>query len=191
VHKTRKPAHADHGDALWQLSHGKDVCDYAVEARPRLTPATLGATLAQMQRIQQAAGRPALLVTDHVPRSLASKLRELRQQFIDAAGNAYLDAPGLLVFVAGNKSELKSPTVKGQALTVAGLKTLFALMCDPALANAPQRTIATTAGVALGAIPGVLGDLKGAGHLVTAGRRRRLDATRHLLDQWCVDYARR
>lgn len=191
VQKATKTAQADQGDALWQLAHGKERVHYAVEAKRGLTTHTLGATLAQLQHIRLAAGRPALLVTDHVPFQLAQKLREQRQQFVDVSGNAYLDLPGVLVFVAANKSKPKVPAPKGQSLTVAGLKTLFVLLSDPALADAPQRAIAAAAGVALGVVPGVLSDLKDAGHLLASGRRRRLDATKRLLDQWAVDYARK
>lgn len=191
VQQTAKTAQANQGNSVWQLGRGKERVHYAVEVKRGLTTHTLGATLAQLQHTRQAAGRPALLVTDHVPPGLAQKLREQRQQFVDASGNAYLDTPGLLVFVATQKSKLKAPVPRGQSLTVAGLKTLFVLISDPALADSPQRAIAAAAGVALGAVPGVLSDLKDAGHLLASGRRRRMDATKRLLDQWAADYARK
>jgi hypothetical protein len=67
---------------------------------------------------------------------------------------------------------------------------LFALLCDPALAAAPHRTIAAAAGVALGAVPAVLRDLQAGGHVLVAGKNRRLNATKRLLDEWALAYAR-
>ena len=133
-----------------------------------------------------------MLVTDYLTPPVAERLRAHEQQFADAAGNAYLEGPGLLVYVTGRKPQDRRATLKaGQAFTTNGLKILFALLCKPALAEATHRVIAAAAGVALGAVPGVLADLQAAGHLLVAGKRRRLNATKRLLDEWAVAYARK
>lgn len=67
---------------------------------------------------------------------------------------------------------------------------LFALLCDHTLAQQPQRIIATAATVALGAVPAVLADLEQRGHLIALPKGRRLQATRRLLDEWALIYAR-
>jgi hypothetical protein len=162
-----------------------------VEVKRAVTPATLGATLAQLDQLAAAAGRTPLLVTAHVTPPLAERLRMYGRQFADAAGNAYLTGPGFLIFVAGRKPVKKLAVERpGRVFTTAGLKVLFALICDPELAAAPQRAIAAAAGVALGAVPPVLADLRQAGTLLVAGKTRRLHATRRLLDDWALAYAR-
>jgi hypothetical protein len=83
-----------------------------------------------------------------------------------------------------------APTA-GKAHTLTGLKVMFALLCDLELADAPQRAIAAAAGVALGAIPAVMADMQQNGHLLVQGKRRRLNATKRLLDEWALAYARR
>ncbi len=123
---------------------------------------------------------------------MAQSLRAHGQQFADAAGNAYLEGPGLLVWVTGRRPQDRRALPKaGQTFTANGLKILFALLCDPALAQAPQRVIAAAAGVALGAVPGVLTELQTQGHLLVAGKNRQLNATKRLLDEWAFAYARR
>ncbi len=182
----------DAGAHAW-LRAGKDGqgAEYVVGVKRAVTPATLGATLAQLDQLAAAAGRMPLLVTAHVTPPLAEQLRTHGRQFADRAGNAYLTGPGFLVFVAGRKPEGKEAAERpGRAFTTAGLKVLFALICDPELAAAPQRAIAAAAGVALGAVPPVLADLRQEGALLVAGKTRRLHATRRLLDDWALAYAR-
>jgi hypothetical protein len=179
-------------DAWLRIGKGKGATDYLVEAKRAVTPATFGAVVAQLRDQTATAGRPALLVTDYLTPPVAEKLRAQRQQFVDAAGNAYLEGPGLLIYVVGRKPlPVHGAERTGQTFTTNGLKVLFALLCEPELAAAPHRTIAAAAGVALGAVPGVLGDLQDAGHLLVAQKRRRLNATKRLLDEWALAYARR
>jgi hypothetical protein len=67
---------------------------------------------------------------------------------------------------------------------------LFALLCDPALADRPYREIAKRAGVAHGTVGWVMAELPEAGHVANVGGRRRLVAPERLLQQWTDAYAR-
>lgn len=177
-------------DAWARVARGREHIDYLAEARRTVTPATLGALLMQLRHMAEAAGRPALLVTDYVTPQVAETLRTQHQQFVDAAGNAYLEGPGLFVYVTGRKLRERHTTPRGNKMfATAGLKVLFALLCDPALADAPYRGIAAAAGVALGAVPAALADLRQARHLIETDKVRRLLATKRLLDEWALAYA--
>lgn len=178
-------------DGWLRVTKDKAHVDYVVEVARAVTPATMGAVLARLKDLATAK-RPVLLVTDYLAPPVAEKLHEAKQQFADAAGNAYLDAAGLLVYINGRKlKKTRVATDVGQTLTANGLKILFALLCDPVLAEAPHRAIAAAAGVALGGVPPVLQGLRQTGHLFVVDRRRRLNATKQLLDEWALLYARR
>lgn len=178
-------------DAWLRIGKDKQHVDYVVEVKRNVTPATLGAVLTQLRHAGDTAERPPLLVTDYLTPPVADQFRAHEQPFVDAAGNAYLAGPGLLVYIAGRKPERKQAAARpSRAFTIVGLKVQFALICDPKLADAPHRTIAAAAGVALGAVPAVLADLQLPGHLLVAGKRRRLNATKRLLDEWALAYAR-
>ncbi len=187
------PGTPPHGaDALIHVGKGKKRLVYLVETKRGVTPATLGATLAQLRDLGAAGRRPALLVADYLTPPVAEALKAQDQPFADAAGNAYLRGPGMFVYVTGRKPPREeTPPAADRTHTIASLKIVFALMCDPPLAEAPHRAIAATADVALGAVPGVLADLRRNQHLVVMAKRRRLHATRRLLDEWALDYARR
>jgi len=176
-------------DAWLRVGKGKAHVDYVVEAKRTVTPATLGAAVMQLRHIADAAGRPPLLVADYLTPPIADQLRANQQQFADTAGNAYLEGPAFLVYVTGRKPKEGKVTRPNKTFTATGLKVLFALICDPELADAPHRTIAAAAAVALGAVPAALADLQQLGKLLVA-TKRRLNGDKRLLDEWALAYAR-
>jgi hypothetical protein len=191
VQKQPKAADRRQADAWVRIAKDRTRLDYAVEIRRRVTPATLGAVIAQLKHEARKDAREPLLVTDYVTPPVAAALRVQGQQFADVAGNAYLEGPGFLVHIVGRRPAEKQPAPRAnRAFATAGLKVQFALICVPDLAAAPHRTIAAAAGVALGAVPKVLADLRQAGLLLATDKTRRLNATKRLLDEWALAYAR-
>jgi hypothetical protein len=169
-----------------------DAQEYAVSVKRHMSMATLGAALNGLRDLERERGMPALLVADYVSPPLAEKLREQGQAFVDAAGNAFVKQPAMLIWVVGRKPlPSVAPAAAGRADTPVGLKIQFALLCEPALANAAHREIAARAGVALGSVPAALQDLQEQGHLAVLGKQRRLQTSRRLLDAWAQAYARR
>lgn len=158
-----------------------------VVVRRHVTPANLGLVASQLAQLDS-----PLLVTDHVSAQLAEQLKKLNIEFADAAGNAYIRAPSLLIWIAGRKPLPQRPAERvSRAFQPGGLKLIFALLCDPALAGAPYRNLATAAGVSLGTVGWVMTDLQETGHLRQAGGNRRELADRsRLLDRWLEAYAR-
>jgi hypothetical protein len=184
------PRRADKVDAWLRVSKDKKHVEYAVELKRHVTPQTLGAVVAQLKHQEEVTQQPALLVTAHVTPPMADRLTALNQQFVDAAGNAYLDAPGMFVLITGRKPEKQRTTARpARTFTAAGIKTLFAFLCKPDLAAAPYREIADAANVALGALPDVLAGLQQAGHLHVLGKQRKFIASKRLLDEWAFAYA--
>ncbi|RJG02878.1 type IV toxin-antitoxin system AbiEi family antitoxin [Noviherbaspirillum sedimenti] len=179
-----------HADALVRIHHGAGQGLYAAEVKRALRPATLGVTILQLERL----GQQALLVTDYVTPALADELKDRRIAFLDAAGNAYIEQPGLLIWIKGQKPPAR-PTapVLGRAFQPTGLQVLFALLCAPQAINLPYRELAKMAGVAHGTVGWVIPDLQQLGYVRDLnGKRgtRRLFELPRLLDQWTDAYAR-
>jgi len=176
-------------DAKLRLRHAEKTTTYYVEIKSMLRPAMLGAVLAQLQALPA----PALLVTDYVTPPMAERLREKGVQFIDAAGNAFLNWPPLLVWVKGQQpaNMPKSGDMRGRAFQMTGLKVLFALLCKPEFVDQPYREIAKLAGVAHGTVGWVMPELPRLGFIGTLGGRRRLLNGPQLMQQWVEAYAQR
>ncbi len=140
-------------------------------------------------------GQKAVLVTPYLTTELANYCREtLDLQFIDAAGNAYLQGRGLYIFVRGERATNAAGVIRPAATkakgTATGLRVIFALLCKPELLNAPYRDIARAAGVALGTVGWVFYDLE-TRRLTVGGRRkggRRFVEPERIFNEWVVNY---
>lgn len=138
-------------------------------------------------------GPHGILVAPYLTPELANHCRQkLDLNFIDTAGNAYVRAPGLFVFVRGERAPAHRATTigRGGGGTTAALRVVFALLCKPDLVNAPYRDIAAAADVALGTVGWVFLDLEQRGYITGGGRkrnRRLLEGTR-LFDEWVTNF---
>jgi len=159
------------------------------EIKLNITNQTLGAAAHQLKEI--AAGGEELLITRYITPQLADKLKELEIQFIDTAGNAYINLPNLFLFIKGNKGKeglVKEKTIR--AFQPAGLQLIYALICNPGLEDKPYRLMAEYADIANGAITLVIRDLKKLGYLMDLGiKGRKLTRKKELLQRWINLYA--
>jgi hypothetical protein len=130
-----------------------------------------------------------LLVAPYITREIAERCRDLHLPFIDTAGNAYLEGPGLLIYVVGQPRPADLRQDRFRALNPGGLHITFALLCRPDLIRANYREIAAAAEVALGTVGPVLKDLEARGflRLATATERDLLDPER-MLQEWVMHY---
>lgn len=182
-----RPATTRQADAHMRLRYGGQTTKFVIEVKRLINQANLGVIAHRLAQLNN-----PLLVTEYVTPPVAQRLRELNIEFIDTAGNAYIDKPPLLILVNGRKPEKKLPETRAaRTYQPGGLKLIFALLCQPDLINANYRVIAEAADVALGTVGWVMGDLKDAGFLMDLGKRgRKLTSKRKLLDLWVEGYAR-
>jgi hypothetical protein len=117
-------------------------------------------------------------------------MKNLRTGFIDTAGNAFLEEPGLFVFITGQKPATQHGGRQiGRPFKPAGMQVIFALLCNPGLEQRPYREIAEAAKVALGTVDGTMRELKHAGFLIVLdGHGRRLAHRKELLTKWVATY---
>jgi hypothetical protein len=139
-------------------------------------------------RLRDPRQRP-LLVAPYVTREIAERCRNLHLPFIDTAGNAYLEGPGLLIYVIGQPRPAELRQDRFRALNPAGLHITFALLCRPELIRTNYREIAAAAKVALGTVGPVMKDLEARAflRLKSATERYLLDPKR-MLQEWVTHY---
>ncbi|MCX5908333.1 MAG: hypothetical protein NTY64_14400, partial [Deltaproteobacteria bacterium] len=150
----------------------------ATQGRELLYHAEIKTAITQANRLMLLMGRerlqhPLLIVTKYIHPQMAEQLRADGMEFIDAAGNAFLNQPPLYLFVKGNRPP--APPRQGRTKRVfkpAGLRMIFALLCNPGLENRTFRDIAAAAGVALGTVDWIIRELKEMGFLMVMGRSR-------------------
>lgn len=179
------PLRKTKADARVRIGYGGREVAYLVELKRGLRPASLGAVIHQVERF----GEEGLLVTDHVTPSMAEQLRERRIQFIDVAGNAYLDQPPILIWIKGEKRAASGPQAH-RAFQASGLRILFALICHPEWVALPYRELALRADVAHGTVGWVMAELPQLGFVAEMHGKRVLVQRERLLQQWAEFYPR-
>jgi hypothetical protein len=133
---------------------------------------------------------PVLLVTGYVNPETAEELRQNGIEFIDTVGNMFLDHPPVYMFVKGNKlpERIGLATVR-RVFKGAGLRIIYAFLCDPGLAGRTYREIATTTGVALGTADRVMKELKELGYIIDLGKQGfKLVRKEDLFQRWVTIY---
>jgi hypothetical protein len=132
---------------------------------------------------------PILLVAKYINTQLADELKQNGTEFIDTAGNAFINQPPLYIFVKGNKPDtVKTPPTK-RTFKPTGLKVIFAFLCNPGLENKTYREIAAQTGVALGTVDWIIKELRELRFLLDMGKRgQRLIQKENLLQRWVTAY---
>jgi hypothetical protein len=163
---------------------GKEI-RYYVEVKANVTKAE---KLLVMMRKGEFA-HPLLLVAKYINRQMADELKLNGIEFIDTAGNVFINQPPLYIFVKGNKPDIvKAPPIK-RTFKPAGLRVIYAFLCNPGLENKTYREIAAKTGVALGTVDWIMKELKELGFLLDMGKRgQRLIQKQNLLQRWVIAY---
>jgi len=175
-------------DALVDIGYGGREVTYTAELKRGLRPNALGTVIHQVERL----GEQGLLVADYVTPPMAEALRARGIPFIDAAGNAYLDQPPLLVWIKGEKPAAAIPADQptGRAFQASGLQVMFALICNPEWADLPYRQLAQRTDVAHGTVGWVMTELAKLGFVVEMRAKRALVQRERLLQHWAEFYPR-
>jgi hypothetical protein len=153
------------------------------------------AMVAQVKHQLEGFAEIPLLIAPKITDAAADKCKELGLNFIDLAGNAYINEPGLFIFIKGQKQELHQNNpmnyFKGnKALTPTNLRMVFALLCNPEMLNASYREIAKVAGIALGAVGLGFDDLAARAMTLGDGKKnnRVLIQQEKLIQEWVTNY---
>lgn len=174
------------GDALIEVKTTTKKHKFLAEIKTVRHFATIGLVKEELAHLDR--GVYPLLVAPYITRALAEHCRALHLPFIDTAGNAYLDAQGLTVYVTG---EPRPDTTRNdphyRAYTTVGMKVVFALLCKPDLVDATHRTLAAAAQVALGTIGPVIKDLENRGYIVQRDKKT-LANKKKLMEEWVARF---
>ena len=171
-----------HADGLIDITGPQGTQRFVVEVK---TNAALEVIRHLKARWYLTAPERLLFIAPHITTQIAERCREMDVCFADTAGNAFIRGPGLYVYVVGKRNEDIAQTIaEGRAVTAAGLRIVFALLCGPELLNTTYRDIAAAARVALGTVGPVIRDLETRKHVTPGTLARRILDPDRLLEEW-------
>ena len=162
---------------------------FAVEVK---TVVRIDTLRAQIARSSTNSRHPSwLVVVPYMSKNNAALCQEAGLNFIDTAGNAFIDVPGCYVFITGKQKLVQEPVGSGHEVmgSASALRVIFTLLTEPDMPQSPIRDIATKAGVSLGSAAKAMDGLRRLGHLSPGDTKsRRLLAVDALKTEWARNY---
>lgn len=143
-----------------------------------------------MQQFIGKRGAP-LLITRYLNPIIGEKLKDLKINYIDTAGNICIIIPPVFIYITGKKPDEEVPAKKylGTFQAAAGLQIVFALLCNRDLVKKTVRELADLTGFATGTIHNVFNDLAKRGYIIKPEKTgKKLVNRRTLLDKWIEAY---
>jgi len=170
---------------LRMVMHGKEI-RYCVEVKANVTKTDKLLVMMRKGEFEH----PFLLVAKYINGHMAEQLKRDGIEFIDTAGNAFINQPPLYIFVKGNRPpDIVEHIPVKRAFKPAGLRTIYAFLCNPGLENKTYREIAVVTDVALGTVDWIMKELKQLGYLLDMGKRgNKLIQKEKLLQRWVTAY---
>lgn len=139
-----------HVDGYLDLWIGGERHEWWVETKGLVRPLQVGPIAHVAHQLKQR-GRRMLLCARRIPEKVGEELRKYNVAYIDEGGNAYLEAPGLFVFVTGRPA-VANTVDRGKHLTGTEVRLLGVFLREPDAGKMVQTELAERAGIALGAV---------------------------------------
>ena len=181
---------ARNGDRNWITIRNCDKSvDYAYKIQPDVTGTTAELIIPYFQRFERNNGEKILLITRYLSNPAIDILLENQIEFIDTAGNIYLNNPAAYILIRGQRRPKVKPLSRSK-ITVTTLKLIYILLKNPHILQAPVGDIAAAAGIASSTVRRSFQDLYELGYLQRQrdGNYRIINYPK-LLERWEMGYA--
>lgn len=178
----------ERADARIRAKVGGGVVEFLLEVKSgSLQPDALE----KFRRRSESLKLPLVLARTWIPANRARTLREQGVNYLDTAGNAFLNLPGLQVFRETNDLPKIDPVRKrpGEIFNASAVRVGLQLLLDPQLVGSNLRAIAALAGVSAPSAKFALDAFKADGYVIEVGKNgRRLVDREGFLRKWAECY---
>lgn len=161
---------------------------FVVEAKSSMRTSNQGFVLSQLEDIRNQTNKPIILIAQYISKHAATQLKERFFNYIDVAGNTYINKNDLFIYIEGQRRKSNSITNQSRAFQEAGLKIIFHLLSDPINLQDSYREIARKVGVSLGSVSNVMAELEELNYLIKTKDKRVLKNKEELLERWLVEF---
>lgn len=130
-----------------------------------------------------------MIVAERLSPEIKEALIEAAVDWLDAAGNIYLNDDDVFIWIDRNAPIIPSEKIKNRAFKKSGLKVVYLFLQDEKWLAKTYREIAEKAGVSLGNIKYVMDGLAELGYVIPVNNKRKKIAKRNeLLDHWLTAF---
>jgi hypothetical protein len=164
-------------DGRLHLETHRQSLDLPVEIKRHMRRARL-----RFLRERWGDGGDWVLIADYLSQALQKELRANQINYLDVAGNAFLQHQDLFILVEGRKPESDLFKSEKGPFQPAELSLLFSFLIQPDLINASYRTLETRLNTSKTTLSGLISKLKLQGYLHGQPKQYQFQQVRHLLD---------
>lgn len=100
-----------------------------------------------------------ILIAQYIPGPVKDELKKNHINYLEAAGNCFIELNNLFLFVNDRKTAPARKTSEGKLWNKTGLKYVYAVLKEPKILDLPLREQAAKAGIALGNLTGLREEL--------------------------------
>jgi hypothetical protein len=190
VRRSRARAnHADReSDAILIVNERKFETPYNIDCKKHIA-AVVDVTLRKVRASAKRHGTRPMVMVPYVNTTLGERLRLENVDYVDAVGNAFIQAPPLFVDWSGRKP-LEKEAKAGRLFSGASSLQLVALLLSVGESITwSYRDLALGAGISLGSASLLMGEMRREGYL--RRQSERLENAADLLERWMQGYHRR
>jgi hypothetical protein len=155
-------------DGIARIEFRGEELDYAVEIKRLIGKNNIGAIL-NIGKLMKKQEMRLLLCAPYIHPLIARFLREAEIDYVDETGNALIRGNTTYIQIGGNKPKQKTNFTR--ALTATDTKLLGAYLANVETEKMLIKDLATTAGIAIGAVGKAKMKLKAHGLLANHGKR--------------------
>lgn len=157
------------------------------EVKPTLTKSNYNQVLQELLLMREQDGKPVLLIAGNIDKNVCAKLKADKVNYLDIAGNCWIDEKPLFIFVSGQKAP-KVNEVTGRAFSEVGIKLIYYFLLDDNNIAKSYRVINKESGISLGSITNVVDDLVKLNYVINTPKGRILKNRVQLIKDWQVAY---
>ncbi len=143
----------------------------------------------QIQELKQRSSKPVITIAKFIAIDIAQEFKEKGYNYVDAAGNCYINYDNILIYIVGQKVKSNIKTNQSRAFQEAGIKLIFNLLQYPDNIQLSYRKLAELTNISIGSVSNVITELEELKFLVKTKEKRRLKNTALLLERWVIAYS--
>ncbi len=183
--KDAKATATDNGmDGDVYFTYDKKKVMLPIEVRKKIGPQHLPAITEKQKK-----AKGLMLLALDIPEQVAKNLRERHINYIDAAGNAFINSHDIFILIEGNKPIKPQQSFQAKAFSKTGLKVIFQFLLHPDLINETIRNIANQADVSLDTAHKTIQGLKQLGYIIPLTKKDMgWNNRKELFEKWIGEY---
>lgn len=138
--------------------------------------------------IENKSTKNRILLVDYLTKKTAAYLKENKINYIDTAGNIYIDTKKLFVYTHSKSKDNKKSNNTTKAFQEAGLKLILFLLTNPESLDYSYRKLSEISDVSLGSISNIFDDLEKQNLLLKTKDKRILKNKDEIIERWTIAY---